>query len=278
MTQIYPNGAGESLGHWLATNSPLYLSGNLWYVDSTNGVDAASPAGQNRNKPLKTLGQALTNIAARDVIVLMDNFAETFTSLVTVSKQCAIVGAGSSGGKPTAKLTNNQSGTGGLLDITAGDVLLGNLWIEENLHTTANTTARINVANSSFRMEDCYVECGIDDAGPAVLLAGGSERSTIQNTTFIVTSTDTANQPESAIKNTAVALSNIHLIDVTVDGGVAGFSNFHAIDFSASDIAPIYVKTLSLLRGADLKRSSSVGTVGFVNVSKQTGSARVEWP
>ena len=113
MSNFLQNGCGESTGDELCTSRPLLLptSNSVWYVNSATGTDAVSPAGKNREKPLATLAQAITNAQANDIIVLMDGHAESTTSFMTLSTAgVKIVGAGSSGGIPTVTFT---FGTGG---------------------------------------------------------------------------------------------------------------------------------------------------------------------
>ena len=64
---VYPNGLGQSLGDTLATTYPLHMSGQVWYVLSTTGVDAASPRGLDATRPLATFGQAYSNASNNDI-------------------------------------------------------------------------------------------------------------------------------------------------------------------------------------------------------------------
>ena len=269
-----PNGIGDTLGDVLVTASPLEVNGNVWYVHYGTGTDAVSPAGQNRQAPLKTLGQANTNAANGDIIVLMDGHAETFTSAVTISKRLTIVGAGSSGGQPTVVLTNNQA-AGYLLSITSTTVVqLRN--IKFAAQAQACSVATINFDGTGlFIVAGCYFECGQYDDAFKIIINDGS--IFIKNTTFISTATSIATQPKGAVATETedTALETIFLEGVVIDGGTYGWSNYHALDFSKQAADMVVGEGVSLLRGSDVKLSAA--SLGYFGASTQTGGVRIEW-
>ena len=265
-----PNGVGATLGDSLVVNSPLEFNGNIWYVDSATGADAASPKGRNRNAPLATLDQAVTNSAAGDMIVLMDGHAETITSAVAVNKSLTIVGAGQSSGKPTVKLTNNQA-AGAVLTCTGSDVQVRNIWFPTN--TQACSARRVTTSGGNyFRMIGCYFEFGANDDASGLGLAGTTVE--IRNTTFVVTATDNTAQPDTAV-DLSGTVSAIIMEGVVFDGGEAGFSDYFAMDLSDSAVTSFYLENLSLLNGADIKVLAA--SEGYVNVGTSGGGARVDW-
>lgn len=266
---VHPNGAGESLGNALITEKPLYTTGAVWYVNSSTGTDAASPAGKNRLKPLATLSQAHTNASAGDIIVLQSGHAETLTSAQTLSKAVSIVGAGLSSGKPTVKLTINASAAS-LFAVSGNDVELRNIWIEENAQ--ANSSAKISVTGAGFRMIGCYVEADGNDDATCLSFGTGAQGARLEATTFISTSTDATAQPESAIK-TAVETNDLELVNLTLDGGTVGWSNFNAFDASSNDVNRLRAVTVNLLNGADMNLGSSSGWLVLGTV---TGGSLVE--
>lgn len=274
-----PNGIGDTLGDTLVTTSPLEVNGNVWYVHFTNGTDAASPAGQNRQDPLKTLGQAHTNAANGDIIVLMDGHEETLTATVTISKAVVVVGAGSSGGYPTAKLTNNQAAGSAIAITAAGHVELRNIWFEEE--SQANTSVKISVSNASGSqvVSGCYVRCGQYDDDFALEISN-TEYCFIKNSTFLSVATSVATQPLAAIalSSSATVMHVVYMDGVVVDGGTHGWSNYWAVDISQNtNNLPdhIIVDNLSLLRGSDMRVDENA--VGYINASTQTGGCRIDW-
>jgi len=276
-----PNGIGDTLGDTLVTTSPLEVNGNVWYVHYDTGTDAASPAGQNRQAPLKTLGQANTNAASGDIIVLMDGHEETFTAAVTVSKDLTIVGAGSSGGYPTVKLTNNQAAASMLVLSCNSITQLRNIWFEEEAQANSSVKiSRVSAGGTGILIVDnCYVQCGQYDDNFA-LSVGDGDFCMIRNSTFVSTATSIATQPVGAmcVDTAATSIRAIFMDGVVVDGGVYGWSNFHAVEWSqnAND-KPTVVNIIntSLLRGSDMRIDKD--TIGWVNVSTKTGGVRIDW-
>lgn len=272
--RLFTGGAGESLGSWLATSSPLYISGNVWYVHATTGTDAASPSGQDRSKPLATIAQAVTNAADHDIIVLLDGHTQTITAVQSLAKKLMIVGGGqSSDGKPTVKLTLNAAAAS-LFTASVTDVMLANIWFNANAQT--NASPKVHVTGGGFRMEGCYFECGATDTGAAlrVDVAASAGGVRVVNTTFVSTATVTSAQPESAIKSVSTA-DRLEFEGLVLDNGTVGFSNFYAMDLSAGAVTRIVAKQISLLRGADVKMHAS--SVGVINPSTTSGGPRVEW-
>lgn len=269
MSIVYQNGLGDTLGDTLATCKPLYTSGNVWYV-GTGGTDAASPAGQNREKPLATLTQAYTNAADGDIIEMLPGYTATLATTITIAKVLTFVGAGSSGGLPSVKLTPNTASN--LFAVNTALVALRNIWIAPSL--VNGGAPRIAVAGASFRMLGCYVECGSHDIFAAVNLGAGSDGARIADTTFISTATASNAQPESALKVTN-ALTLLELENVVFNGGAFGFSNYRAFDASAAAVTGLHAVGISQLLGADVKLNAA--TTGFWNTQLATGGARLDW-
>ena len=277
MAIFLPNGiGGYTTGDSLAQAEPLLVSGNVWYVDTVNGTDAVSPAGLNAARPLLTLGQAITNAANHDIIVLLENNGAGFASAVTINKSVTIIGAGLSGGLPGNELYRTGGAAANLFTITAADVQLRNLLFRETGYgessPAAVATARIAVTGARFRMVGCYVASGAADTGPALALGSGADGAEIRSCTFVSNSETT--QPESAIKNSA-AIAGLRIFNSTVSGGVVGWSNFYAIDLSAAAVTRAEVEGLGLLLGADMKLHAS--SAGWVNAALVTGGSRVDW-
>ena len=256
LNAVFPNGLGESTADTIAVNTPFYTTGSVWYVNATTGTDAASPAGQNRSKPLATIGQAYTNASSGDVIVLMDGHAETLTAKLTVAKRLLIVGGGQSDGLPTATITLNAAADNMFVFSTAGSELR-NVWIAENAQT--NASARIRVTGDRFRMRNCYVPCGAHDTGNAVSLAAQSAE--FDSVTWKSTATSRAAQPLSALYVES-AVTGLRIVDCTFNGGTVGFSAYHAIDGSDAIVTDLRIENITLLNGADALFTTS--TTGYV--------------
>lgn len=268
---VYSNGIGGTTGDDLTLASPLITSGNIWYVDSATGTDAASPAGRNREKPLDTLAQAVTNAADDDIIVLLDGHSETLTAAQAVTKRLTIVGEGSSSGVPTVTLTNNQAAAS-LLTLSGTNIQIRNIKFAANSQTCA--TARIVTSAAKPTFIGCYFQCGATDTGPAVLLDTGTTHPTFEDCTFISTGTVVSAQPESALKSGA-AIADLIMKDCVFSAGTVGFSNYYAIDFSTAACTRMVVENLSLLLGADMLLHAN--STGYINPQTVTGGSRITW-
>jgi hypothetical protein len=268
MSIIYPNGAGETLGDTLVTCRPLYTSGNIWYVNSNGGVDAATPAGQNREKPLATLVQAFINANDNDIICLMTGHTETLVAPLDLTRKVTIVGGGSAGGKPTVKIYQLASESS--ITIDSPNIEIRNVWFPPG----GATSPRIDVSGASFRMIGCYMECGPNDLVPGVRFETGADRARIVNTTIISTATSVSAQPESAIA-IQDAISDLELDGLVLSGGTVGFSNYNAFDSADNAITRLKGQSVSLLLGADMHLNAA--TTGWLNVQTSTGGARVQW-
>lgn len=268
MTIFLPNGLGDyPTGDSLAYAKPLQISGNVWYVSSATGTDAVSPAGLNASKPLATLGQAITNAADHDLVVLVGAHTEALTAAVTVNKSVTIIGSMAS----ASSLTRTGGAAANLLTITAAGVQLRNLRFLSTA-TSAGATARIAVSGARFRMVGCYLESGAYDTGPALLLASGADQAEIRNCEFRAYSLTTG--PESALKSSA-ALTQLRMYSTTFSASNTSWSNYYAVDLSAGAVTRAEFENLALLYGSDMKLHAS--STGWVHVELATGGSRVDW-
>jgi len=268
---LFPNGLGESSADSLVVNAPFYTTGNVWYVNATTGTDAGTSAGQNRMKPLATIGQAYTNAADGDVIVLMDGHTQTLTAALTIAKRVLIVGGGESDGKPTVKLTLNAAAAS-LFNVTAAGVEIRNVWFEENAQT--NASAKVLVAGNRFRMKGCYFQCGATDTGSAVNI-GAVTTAEFDSTTFVSTATLTSAQPLRAVLMSDASAVDVRFDSCVFDGGTVGFSGYWAVSADSVAVTALVFENCSLLRGADIL--ANTGAVGWVGGISTTESALVNW-
>lgn len=272
MSNIYPNGAGDALGDQLVTCKPLYTSGNVWYVNSAGGgADAVSPAGKNREKPLLTLAQAMTNAADNDIIELMSGHTETSPGPWTVAKKLIIVGGGSAGGKPTVKLNGSGAGTGTRVNITADNVEFRNIWFPPSSGGLLSSQT-VTITGLLSRFKGCYFELGSAD-NFAIRFAAGANTCRIVNTTFISTATLLTAQPGTAIQLLG-AVSDLEMDSVVFSSGTVGFANPYAFDVAGNAITRAKFENISLLLGADMLLTPP-GTTGFVNPQLATGGSVV---
>ena len=270
--QYYPNGIGGTVGDSLDTCRPLQTTGNVWYVSSLIGTDAASPAGQNRENPLATLAQAVTNAADEDIVVFLQGHAQTLTGGQLLNKSLTLVGEGTVGGKPGVSFTMD-SAAGIMFAASVAGVELRNIYFPANAQNNSSIKVSYGAAATDALIRGCYFECGATDLGPVVGLTATS-RMRIENSLFISTATLRSAQPLAAIVATG-AITGCVFKDVVVSSGTVGFSNYSAVDFSGATVSKLRAEGLSLLLGADMAIGASA--TGRVNVQLATGGSRVAW-
>jgi hypothetical protein len=267
---VYPNGLGESLADSVAVNAPFYTTGNVWYVHDETGTDAATPAGQNRTKPLATLGQAYTNASDGDVIVLMDGHTETLGAGLTIAKRLLIVGGGESDGKPTVKLALDDA-SDSMLTLSAAGTELRNVWIEENEQT--NSAPRVLVTGNRCRFRGMYFQCGATDTGAALRFSTVTTGE-VEACTFVSTATSLTAQPQSAVSFLGTNV-DIRFRDCVFDGGTMGFSAYWAVYSQTVSVEAVVFENCTLLRGADIIMNDD--TAGWVGGITATESALINF-
>lgn len=263
----FPAGYGEPAGETLLQARPLLTSGDVWYVLSTSGTDAVSPAGKQRLKPLATLAQAITNAADGDDIVLLAGHAQTLSAVQTIGKRVRIMGGGTGTSRP--RFTRNH-GSAKLFDLTVSRVQLRNLYFVQDAQ--ANATALVTVGGTECRIKNCYFEGGATNTGPLLDLVTGGDRCRIDDTTLISVATALASQPSMAIR-VANAITDLVTDGLVIDGGTVGWSNQYAMDATAAAVTALLMENTSLLRDADIGLHAS--TTGLVHVGTSSGSVRV---
>lgn len=266
---LYQNGVGGTAGATLATVSPLYCSGDVWYVHSGTGSDAASPRGKERIRPLATLAQALTNAAAGDIVVCLSGHAETLTSSETFAEAgIVVVGEGSGASRP--RFTRNADVV--MFNVTAAGVSFHNIFFP--ISGTSSTLSRVKFAAANCSLVGCYFECGANDDGPSVETVTGASQIRIAGSTYFVsTVTDVTTQPESAI-NITNALTDLEMDTVIFDGGSSGWADPYAFNGAAA-ITRLRAVNVDLLGDSDMILAT--GTSGYVAPRNKSGSARIVW-
>lgn len=212
--QFYPNGGGGSSGADLSVLKPAYYSGNTWYVLNKSGTDAASPAGQERSAPLKTVSQAYTNAVAGDTIIFLPGHAETLAAAQVINKiGLALVSEGTAGTRASFLC----SGAVAMFDITSAGVLVDNIYFPAS---TGVATARVRTAAVFTRVNNCQFDCGVNDTNRALEFITGAGQCRVTNTGF----TATAATPAAGIE-VLNAMSHLEMDSVTFDGGAFGWSS-----------------------------------------------------
>lgn len=269
---MWPNGFGETTGDALASTLPFYqaFGNDVWFVCSLNGTDGASPAGKNKEKPLATLGQANTNAASGDIIVLLTGHTETFTAALTITKSLTIIGCGTTSGKPSPQLKNNSAAASMVTLATANiDVEFRNVYFPAQVQS--NSATKFNYTAGSLRMEGCYCEAsGNDTAAVITLPTSGIERFDFINSTMVSTGSSTSSQPLRGISGTSIT-GHVRLDGAVFDDGTYGWSGDTALLISQGSTGGVRGTGVSLLRGASI----AISNRSWVQVGTATGGGRV---
>ncbi len=269
----WQNGLGEILGDTLATAKPTITAGDVWFVNSTGGVDAGGTAGQDRQKPLATLGQAITNAAAGDTVLLMNGHAETLTAALAISKQLIIVGGGSAGGIPTVTFTMNAAAQDTFTVNQANTEIRNVRFAASAQSNTGSAGGKITVTAAGCRIRGCYFDMGANDQLAGIRLGASSGPVRIESTTLISTAPTVTTRPASGI-NVVSAISDVELVNLTLSDGTVGFTN-GAFASSAVVLTRLRAENLALLLGAEFLLNAS--TTGTIYGLTQTDGGRVSW-
>lgn len=263
---IYQNGPGGTIGDDVVTGALLWVAngGFVWYVGSTvsGAADAAAnvgalDGGRRREKPLLTLAQAITNCADGDLIVCLENHAESLSAAVTINKKVTIAGEGTGSTRPRFTCT----GAVNMFDITVANVRLRNLYFPAS---TAVATARVRIATAGCQIVGCYFESGASDTNRAVHFITGASHGRVSGTSFVATAATPAVGLE--VVN---AMTGLDMEDVTFDGGSFGFSSY-AFQGTAA-VTNIFWNGVDFLNHADYHLAT--GTTGFGVPRTASGSS-----
>lgn len=271
MSNYLSNGLGETAGgDALLSLKPLILptATRVWYVNSATGTDAVSPAGTDRERPLATLAQAVTNAAAQDIIVLQYGHLEPAASL-TISKELTIVGSGTAAGKPAATLRFDATS---VLTLSSR-VDLRNVYFASR--SASGAAARLNATLTGAQaVRGCWFDCGVNDAGPAATWSLG-RTLTLERNTVVSVATSLATRPVSGFVLTGVASDDTVISDCIFDDGSYGFTGGFALDASGAAIPRLVFERPTFLRGASVTIAS--GVTGRVGGISQTGGGQFIW-
>ena len=162
---------------------PIFTTGNVFFVQSTNALASDDPAHGSKKRPFATIDYAIGKCTANngDYIVAMPGHAETVSAAAGVDCDVAgitIVGVGRGSLQPTITL-----GTAATADV---DIDTANVTIE-NIHFIANVAdivAMIDVNADDFTLRGCRFSQAGADLNAKICVqdaaAGGSDRITIE--------------------------------------------------------------------------------------------------
>lgn len=253
---------GGSVGPAMVTEGPWRDSGQRWYVKNGSGSDAVSPRGLDRVRPLATLAQAVTNAAAGDVIIFLENHQETLAVAQTLSKALYLASEGS--GSSRAQFI--AAGAIAMFDITAAGVRVENIYFPQS---TAAPTARIRSAAAETQILACDFDCGASDTASALKFVTGAGTARVEDCQFLSTGTALTAQPAIGLE-VANAMTGLDVVNCNFDGGSVGWSDY-ACKIGAA-VTRFFASDLSLLADSDL--IIATGSTYRIHILNATGSAR----
>lgn len=269
MSTFLADGIGGNQGDSLALEIGFVGIGNVWYVSSVSGTNSASN-GRNREKPFATIAYAVSSATADDTIVVLADHVEDSTALVDVNKALVIVGEGASGGYPTAVWGHDMLGSDEVITISGANVEIRN--IKFTACQQAYNSPRIKWTGAGGKLRGCLLQADTNDDDVVLEIRG--DRMTLENNTFISTSTTVATAPVQAIRTHTSGLTMLKAIGNVVSGGVSGWSSTNGAFYVAQGASlTVRIEAMSLLLGADILLTS--GGAGFVSVPTATGGAQV---
>jgi hypothetical protein len=259
-TSLYPAGLGGTVD-MIALNEPYYgLDSVAWYVHSPTGVDGAAPLGRDKQKPLRSIFQAVENASANDVIIALDGHVESNGVTLHVNKRgLVIVGCGQTAGVPnvTMSVSDYQSS---MIAIDSPYVQLRNIRLVAE-GATPNTNQGVVVNAAGFVLDGCWFDCSETFPTTAMRLAVGADGASLRDTTFISRAAMAEFARLTGLASNA-PIQGLHLQGVVFSDGTAGFTSGYACDFSLGAITDLRVDSVSLLLGASMRVNAA--TTGYI--------------
>ena len=277
--RLYSGGAGGAQGASLATALPLQTSQPIYYVSSLIGSDFNT--GLDRNKPYKTLAYAISevnfvsgiNTGISHIVCCMEGHREALGDVIRLTgRGTCVVGEGVGVSRPTFTPATGDWD----FDLEATDILFDNLVFAPPTAAGAGAAPTVYVGNSADRSEirNCLFQ-GNAYSGPLLAYVVLVPSARLTGCQFV--SVATTGQPICGVQ-TGYAHEGedptINLVaeDLVFDGGSSGWSYPQA--FVGVKVKTIRASGIKLLNDSDILLNS--GATGYLNVSKQTGSCRVE--
>lgn len=216
----YPS-AFALLGPDITAQAGNYLSGTVFWLDSTSSAASDANAGTEPELPKLTLASAYAAASAGDTILCQPNHVETISVAATLNKtDIMVIGLGVGSARP--KFTSNVAGV--LFTVTGARTNFFNCYFPAS---TAATTARVAATTGTeLYVFASYFECGANDTTNTITIA--SNDAQIEDCQFVAT----ASRPARAVNLTG-ATAGFFMEGCTFDGGAYGWSN-HAFDVTAA--------------------------------------------
>lgn len=209
---LWPAGLGGT-GAEIAEIAGDYFSGSVQWLDTVLGNN--SNAGTERELPVATLAQAVTNSAANGIIAIEAGSYEALTGAQTLNLAgLTLVGLGIGSNRPRY----TAAGAIAMFNITAAATRIINIYFPAS--TTA-PTSRISTTAAETEINGCYFECGINDTGAATIIGANAHSCRLINSSWVTT----ASRPAIGVSVTG-AVTDLHWKNIAFDGGSYGWTDY----------------------------------------------------
>lgn len=265
----YDNGPGYTSGSPLAIEGPLLTSGTVFFADS-GGSD--SNDGLSIQSPKKTLAACVTAMTSGDMLILAPDFSEILTAEQVLPDGVTIVGAGSSGGQPTATIGGNAA-SAHYLSLQGDNIQLHNIKFTTNVQTNSLPKIQVGktgpIAANDTLIRGCRFEASATDTGE--LLGFDSDRLHVEDCTFIVTGTAVTSSTY-ALKITDTGVTAPVFRDLVFDGQAVGWGGSTALDASLSTFTMARIENMTIKNGSNVLLEADSTGRGNINA---IGGSRV---
>jgi hypothetical protein len=208
---VWPN-AFSLVGPQAVLNGQNYLSGSVFFVDSTSSTASDANAGTEPELPKATWTSAYTAAAAGDFIICAAGHSE----IISAANTLATVGVTTIGlgvGTLIPRFTSNVAGA--MWSTTGAYQKFFNLYFPAS---TAATTSRLTLSTGPAVVNGCYFECGVNDTGAALIVSSADAR--VESCSFVAT----ASRPARGIQIPS-AVAGGTFKDLLFDGGSYGWTS-----------------------------------------------------
>lgn len=245
-------------------------TGNVFYVHYSKGADGLTSAGHGLKpeSPFKTLDYAVGCCTADqgDTIIIMEGSDESVSSTIAVDVagiSIIALGAGQSRGMLTAACT----GTDNLMEISANDVYLENIYFKGSATGTAVHFIMVK-GYDNLTVKDCIFEQGATNL-IAIELNSGSDYATFEGCTFFGAAAGADSGIRFTVPDTAAAGATIFKNPIIKNclfnyiGSAGCDEGVILVSISSGTCAGILIQDVTILGLVDGERA--VQTAGIAN-------------
>lgn len=166
-------------------------TGNVFFVDSGIGVDAAGVNGKKIDEPFATIDYAINQCTANngDIIYVLPGHAETLNSsgaLIPDVAGVSIVGLGWGADRPTISMStsgSNESRVG----ITGASVRISNIIFRANSTSIGSSSVGIRIGADDVILDNCRFDHNstLSYFETTIEIPSGSDRVRVENCDFV---------------------------------------------------------------------------------------------